>query len=122
LLIKKRVMLLLVLWSDPCIAHRGIGAGVGLAYLFYLLLVIIPIPLFAIAFVLRKKRLFSNWLMLVLVGPTFLVGVFLILLAPAALYQNDGKFALIAGIVGAAQVYVVHRLRLSCEHYHASST
>lgn len=112
-------------WSSPALAPHGLDAAAGIIeYTYYALLVVITVPLgFAIA--LRKRRKFSNWLMVVLIFPTILFSALSLFFSAVALYIADTKdirIGVIFAIVGFVQLIVVQRLYASCKRHHQVET
>ena len=108
-----------LLWTGPVFAHGGISSVGGFAeILYYILLTIVSLPL-GIAIALRRRKKFTNWLMLALVLPTILFSLASFFLASVALYfaeLKDFRMGIIFAVVGSAQLVVIWGLRASCRH------
>ena len=120
------VLISLIFWHSIAIGHSGIAQGRGFWLPAYSFLVAITSVLFIIAFSIRKKRVFANWLMIVLIAPILLLG------APSLFFSV--RYFIVAGIgdassnlaiigaVGVVQIVMVQQLYLSCRRHHTIET
>jgi len=117
-----------LLWPIECYAHGGVGSLKALSLLFSIPLIIIPISLILVAYRLRKKRKPTNWLMLVLMAPTFFAGLFmgpymLLMLFNALLEDITIEFTgLWVLLLGFSYLIATGYLFLSSKHYHERKT
>jgi hypothetical protein len=110
---KSLTIILGLIYSSIVLADGGISSTGGFAeLLYYFLLGVVSVPL-AIAFTIRKRRKFTNWLMLVLVAPSIVFAIASLFLSSVALYfatLKDIRMGVIFGIVGIAQILVIQRI------------
>ena len=102
-------------------ADGGISSAAGTAELLYLMLLgVVSVPL-AIAITIRKRRKFTDWLMLVLLFSPLVFSVASLFLSSVALYFasiKDILMSVIFGIVGIAQILIIQRIYATCKKGH----
>lgn len=123
--LKPYVYCIFLLWYQPASAHGGIGYGAGLVEMGYYLGLAAVSLFLVIAIAIRRKRRFTNWLMMALVAPTILFSIVSLFFSSVALYFatiRDFRIGVIFGVVGLVQLFIVQRLYASCKKYHRSET
>lgn len=109
-------IILSLICASAVLADGGISSTGGFAeLLYYFFLGAVSVPLL-IAFIIRKRRKFTNWLILVLIAPSLVFSIASLFLSSVALYFaaiQDIRMGVIFGIAGIAQALIIQRIYAS---------